>query len=153
MLKKILAKTKKEDGNSLILMLVTVPVIMLVFGLAIDLTIWSYTSNNVQKALDNSSVVYASALKGIGTKPQATTVYNANLDNIRGFLKCPEGLTCGVVTTVRETPSEVQLNVTEGVKFVFLPSLINLVPDSSEQVESLKNTLGTIKAESTAQIR
>lgn len=126
---------------------------MLMVGIAIDLSIWAYVNNNASKALDNSAVIYASALKGIGTKPQATAVYQSNVKNIRGFLDCPPTLTCGVIKVDSETASEVTLSVTEGVNFVFIPSLINMVPESSQQLKNLKETLGQVTIKSTAQIK
>ena len=142
MFQKIKQNFKSEKGNTIILFLLTVPLMLGMFGVAADAIIYTNVKAGVQSALDSASTVYASS-----TKDQARftgsykTVYKNNLGPITGFLECQT--TCGsTLTVINNANGSVTLKASEKVHFIFIneaSSIFNILfPDSSAAVENLK---------------
>lgn len=153
MLEKLKQKLKNEKGNTIILFLLTVPLMLGMFGIAADAIIYTNVKAGVQSSLDSASTVYASSTKDpTRFSGSYKTVYKNNLNPISGFLECQP--TCGNnITVTNNGNGSVTLNASEKVHFIFIneaSSIFNILfPDASTAVENLK----TLNLQATAVIK
>lgn len=155
MLTRIKNKIKEETGNTIIMFLIIVPVMLGMFGIAADAIIFVNVKMGVQSSLDSAAVVYANQTVDLPQRYRNKYIatYKNNLDPFKGFLYCA-GSPCGnTPTIVSNSGGKVTLKVQEKMNFIFIdnatPILDAIAPGAADTVNSFINFTTT----STATIR
>lgn len=73
--KKIIREERNEEGNSLIIYILLMPVLVLTMGLGIDLAINTYTQNTLQSALDQATQSAVSEANNPTATTQSVSLY------------------------------------------------------------------------------
>jgi Flp pilus assembly protein TadG len=126
MLKFFRQTRNSEEGNSIVMFLITFPIIVAIFGLIVDGLLLAYAKSEVQSAADSAALVIASS-KQLGfsfSEAKAKTVYQANLEQAKQVLQCKDApYGCGSDLGFQSSSTKACASVTERVNFLFLDSL------------------------------
>lgn len=109
-----------ESGNgSVVLFLVSFPIVLAIFGIVVDSILYAYAKNAVQSAADSSAVVLASSIELPNFEQQYQSIYKNNLGRATTVLK--GGGSIGY--KLDKAKRRVCVSVTETVDFLVIDSL------------------------------
>jgi Flp pilus assembly protein TadG len=132
MLRKLLRQARNnEEGNSLVLFLITFPIITLIFGFIVDMLLLNYARAAVQSAADSTAVAVASSIELQSFRSvNISDLYRKNIKNAEMVLQCKPTTSggsnsCGanITAVTNALTKRVCVSVSEKVNFVFLDSL------------------------------
>lgn len=134
LLRKNFQRTK-EAGNSFVALLVILPLLCGVFGLALDAGVGYYTRIGLQNSLDNAAIAGASQMNTVGiaggsknvinaskAATTAKTVYGQSRLNYKN-IQCGSNTCYTFTSTIKTDPKRgqyLQLSVKESSKTLFL---------------------------------
>lgn len=128
-------KKGKEQGNTFVALMVMLPLLLGIFGVALDAGVGYYTRIGLQNSLDNAAVAGASQMNSVGVSGGSRNVINAtkaaqvakqvysqsrqNYPNIQ----CGSNTCYTFTSTVKNDPTRgqyLQLTIKESSKSLFL---------------------------------